>query len=90
MSARVYFAVDDGESAIRIEAVLGALGFEPVRDLCVVDEGLVEEVRRHFQRRGEHWQQAFAERFQPGSVSLDRFPEAGQHGFGRPGVELPD
>ena len=37
MSERVYFAVDDGESAIRIEAVLACLGFEPVRDLCVMD-----------------------------------------------------
>ena len=37
MSALVLFSVDDGDAAIRVEAVLCALGFEPIRDLSVIE-----------------------------------------------------
>ncbi|WP_146658286.1 helix-turn-helix transcriptional regulator [Enhygromyxa salina] len=48
---RVDFRVASDESARRIEAVLGALGFEPVRDLAQIEGDLFEEIADVVARR---------------------------------------
>lgn len=42
--ARVEFSIRDDESAIRVEALLGSLGYDPVRDLANIEGDLFEEV----------------------------------------------